>query len=331
MDLAVLSPDASLLAAGVALDLAFGDPVYPLHPVRLMGKTLSGFESVLGRAGFSGYAGGILLFVFLSLVWCVGLSLLVVLVASYSHRAGQAMHVFLIYSLIALHDLIRHAWNVERVASAGDVAGARAAIAQLVGRDTSRMDLGACRRAAVESLSENLTDGFISVLFWYIVAGVPGMLLFKIVSTMDSMVGYKTARYLKFGWCGARLDDLLNLLPARLTWLLLSLVSLAIPKCSGMQGLRTGWQQHALVPGPNSGWSEATTAGALRRKLVGPIWAHGILVTEVWLGNASDPPLSSRADLVRAVILITGTGLAAAAIAIMLLIDAFRPRVVPFL
>ena len=92
----------------------------------------------------------------------------------------------------------------------------------LVGRDTDRMDAGACRRAAVESLSENLTDGFVSPVFWYVLAGIPGLVLFKVVSTMDSMVGYKTPRYLRFGWCGARLDDVMNFVPARLTWLVIA-------------------------------------------------------------------------------------------------------------
>ena len=96
------------------------------------------------------------------------------------------------------------------------------AVAKLVGRDTARMDGAACTRAAIESLSENLTDGFISPVFWYALGGLPGLSLFKVVSTMDSMVGYKTERYLRFGWCGARMDDWMNWIPARITWLLLS-------------------------------------------------------------------------------------------------------------
>ena len=106
-----------------------------------------------------------------------------------------------------------------------DIERARHAVSALVGRDTDRMDGPACRRAAVESLSENLTDGFVSPMFWYVLAGVPGLVLFKIVSTMDSMVGYKTPQYLRFGWCGARLDDVMNYLPARLTWFVIVCVA----------------------------------------------------------------------------------------------------------
>ena len=91
-----------------------------------------------------------------------------------------------------------------------------------MGRDTTAWTRAACRRAAIESLSENLTDGFISAIFWYVLPGLPGLVVFKVVSTMDSMVGYKTPRYLRFGWCGARLDDVMNFVPARLTWLLIA-------------------------------------------------------------------------------------------------------------
>ena len=108
---------------------------------------------------------------------------------------------------------------------------------------------------------------------------------------MDSMVGYKTPLYLKFGWCGARLDDVMNFIPARITWLLLSFLSLVIPKCSARKALRIGWRQHAILPGPNSGWSEAATAGGIQKRLLGPIWAKGALVTDVWLGDPGDPPM----------------------------------------
>ena len=95
---------------------------------------------------------------------------------------------------------------------------------------------GDCRRATIESLSENLTDGFTSPLFWYVIGGVPGLVLFKVVSTMDSMVGYKTPRYLRFGWCGARLDDVMNFVPARLTWLLIAVAAAVPPAVFGPEG-----------------------------------------------------------------------------------------------
>ena len=314
MDLSILRPSASLLGCAVLLDLAFGDPVYPFHPVRLMGRTLSWLEEWLRRLQFNGYGGGIALFLLLASIWCVAASSLAALLAEFSYPSAAMLHVFFLYSMLALRDLLQHAWKVEKAASNSDLEGARRAIAQLVGRDTSRMDIAACRRAAVESVSENLADGFTSPLFWYALAGLPGILLFKLVSTMDSMVGYKTPRYLNFGWCGARLDDLLNLAPARLTWLLISIVAIFIPKCSARKALQIGWNQHALVPGPNAGWSEAAIAGALQRRLVGPIWSNGQLVTETWLGDPADPPLESHSDLVRALKLVATSGVIAAVI-----------------
>ena len=110
------------------------------------------------------------------------------------------------------------------------------------------------------------------------------LVMFKVVSTMDSMVGYKTPRYLQFGWCGARLDDLMNYVPARMTWLLIAAVAAMVPACSGRKAFRIGLRQHSILLGPNSGWSEAATAGAIQRRLVGPIRMAGTLVTDVWIG-----------------------------------------------
>jgi adenosylcobinamide-phosphate synthase len=224
------------------------------------------------------------------------------------------LHAFLLYSLLALGDLLQHVWRIEAAVRAGDLAGARQAVSALVGRDTDRMDGGACRRAAIESLSENLTDGFVSPVFWYVLAGLPGLVLFKVVSTMDSMVGYKTPRYLRFGWCGARLDDLMNYLPARITWLVIAAIAALLPAYSGRKAWIVGLRQHRLLLGPNSGWSEAATAGALERQIVGPIWLEGVQVTDLWIGDASDPPLESGRDVTRAVILVVSSGLVVAAV-----------------
>ncbi|HEY3162230.1 MAG TPA: adenosylcobinamide-phosphate synthase CbiB [Vicinamibacterales bacterium] len=301
----VLAPSASLLVFAVVLDLAIGDPVYPWHPVRLMGGTLRAVERVLRRLGADGYGGGILLFAILSVVWVGGISALLLVVAAPSSWTARVVHLFVLYSLLALGDLLRHVWRIERAVSRGDLDAARVDVSQLVGRDTAPMDGAACRRAAVESLSENLTDGYTSPLFWYVLGGLPGLVLFKVVSTMDSMVGYKTPLYLRFGWCGARLDDAMNFVPARLTWLLIAGVAAAMRRCSGRKALSIGFSQHARLPGPNSGWSEAATAGAIGRRLVGPIWLKGQLVTDVWIGDAADPPLSTSIDVYRALVLIS--------------------------
>lgn len=308
----ILEPSALLLALAVVVDLAIGDPVYQWHPVRLIGGSLRMIEQALRRAGADGYGGGIVLFAILAAVWAGGVSLALPALADRFRPAGLAVHFFVLYSLLALGDLLRHAWRIEGAVGRDDLAAARVAVSHLVGRDTSQMDGAACRRAAVESLSENLVDGFTSPLLWYVAGGLPLFVLFKVVSTMDSMVGYKTPLYLEFGWCGARLDDAMNFVPARLTWLWIAAMAAVLPGCSGLKALRIGLAQHALLPGPNSGWSEAAAAGALTRRLVGPIHLNGRVVTDTWIGDPLDPPLATAADVQRALALMAGAGAAAA-------------------
>lgn len=311
-----LAPHSGALAAALVIDGALGDPVYRAHPVRLIGRALQAIEGGLGRLGATGYFGGVALFVALAAIWVGGISTAVVAARQASAALGWGLHLFVLYSFLALGDLLAHGWRVERALRRGDLPAARQSLAHLVGRDTDRMSAGACRRATIESLSENLTDGFTSALFWYVIAGLPGLVLFKVVSTMDSMVGYKTPRYLRFGWCGARLDDLMNFVPARLTWLLVAIAAAAVPGCSGRKALRIGWQQHALLPGPNAGWSEAAVAGAIQGRLVGPIWMNGCQVTDRWLGDPADAPVETSRDFLRAVAVVIVAGILGSAVAI---------------
>lgn len=296
VDLTILQPRVEFLLIAVALDLVFGDPVYRLHPIRLMGLTLTWFEKLLRAIRLDGYIGGCLLFVLLTALWLGIFSLAAITLHKLHPLAGQAFHVFTLYSMIALGDLFKHGRDVDQAVSQGNLTQARVAIAKLVGRDTDKMDGPACRRAAIESLAESLVDGFASPVFFYAAAGLPGAIVFKVISTMDSMVGYKTERYLRFGWCGARLDDLLNLLPARLSWLLLSAAAAVIPGCSASKAWGVGLSQHTIIPGPNAGWSEAAIAGALERRLIGPIYRNGALVTTIWIGEPSNPEGGSATD-----------------------------------
>jgi adenosylcobinamide-phosphate synthase len=315
-----LRPDATALAAAFVIDLVVGDPVYRAHPIRLIGSSLRWFEGRLRASGLDGYGGGIALFALLGFVWMPVLAGMMAAAAAVSHTTAWLAHVVVLYTMLALGDLLHHVWRIESAVRSGDLARARTAVSALVGRDTDRMDDAACRRAAVESLSENLTDGFVSPVFWYALLGLPGIVLFKIVSTMDSMVGYKTAPYLRFGWCGARLDDVMNYLPARLTWLLIVAIAFVLPGFSGRKAWRVGLEQHRVLLGPNSGWSEAATAGAIQRRIVGPIWLGGRIVTDLWVGDPDDPPVSADADVRRALVLVGATGLASVALATAALI-----------
>jgi len=304
---------ASILALAVALDLAIGDPEYRFHPVRLIGRSLEKVEHTLRQNGADGYGGGIILFVVLAWAWAGAIAALLWRLSLTNLWLGWAAELFFVYSFLALGDLLHHGRGIERAVERADLEDARKRVSMLVGRDTQPMDGAACRRAAVESLSENLTDGFTSPLFWYVIGGLPLLVVFKVVSTMDSMVGYKTPEYIRFGWCGARLDDAMNYVPARLTWLLIAAVALVWPRCSAPKALRIGYEQHAILPGPNSGWSEAATAGAIQRRLVGPIWLKGQLVTDIWLGDPRDPELAAASDYETASGLICASGIVAAA------------------
>jgi adenosylcobinamide-phosphate synthase len=311
----LLGPNPLALAIAVAIDLAIGDPVYRWHPVRLIGNGLRSIENSLRSIGADGYGGGIALFAILTVVSLGVVAGAMFLSLALSVWIAWILHGFLLYSFLALGDLVHHVWRVERALTASDLAAAQSAVGQLVVRDTDRMDAAACRRASIESLSENLTDGFVSALFWYALLGIPGLVLFKVVSTMDSMVGFKTPKYLRFGWCGARLDDVMNYLPARLTWLLIVLVAVVLPSCSARKAFAIGISQSGLFPSPNSGWSEAATAGAIQRRLVGPIWRGGQLVTDLWIGDPRDPEAATHDDVKRAIVLNIAAGFLAAALA----------------
>ena len=321
MDLSSLAPRADLLVAAAVLDFLLGDPACRWHPVRLIGGSLTWMERRLRAAGAGGRVGGCVLCVLLAGVWAGGVAALIAGADRLHPAAAGALHLFVLYSLLALGDLLAHAGAVDAAATAGDLPAARAAAGRLVGRDTGWMDAAACRRSAIESLGESLVDGVVSPVFWYGLAGVPGIVLFKTVSTMDSMIGYRTDRYRDFGWCGARLDDLLNLLPARVTWLLLAVAAMAVPGASSRDALLVGWRQHAVAPGPNSGWSEAALAGAIQRRLAGPIRLAGRLVTDTWIGEPAAAAGGSAEDYRRArrIVLVAaalGTAIAAGLLAL---------------
>lgn len=304
MELSGIAPRPDLLAAAIALDILCGDPVYRWHPIRLIGRLLTWTEARLRSLGADGRFGGCTLFVILA---TAGITTTVgILIALYELHVSLGIlgHLFVLYSGLALGDLLKHGSQVDSAAECGDLAASRTAVARLVGRDVDTMDSFACRRAAIESLGENLVDGFTAPILWYALAGIPGIVVFKIVSTMDSMVGYRNDRYLQFGWCGARLDDLMNWIPARLAWPLIGMAAAILPGCSSWKALRIGGTQHGVVPGPNPGWSEATMAGAIQRRLIGPIRLGGRLVTDIWLGDPEDAPAGTGSDYRRAVRLI---------------------------
>ena len=317
---------AFMLALILCLDLLFGDPVYQLHPVRLIGILLSWYENRLRSIGLDTKFGGIILVLLLLLSTLVISMCISSYLKSFHWSLSWLWSIYLGWSFLALRDLLAHAKHVAKALETENLPEAKRQVGMLVGRDTKFMDFPACGRATVESVSENLNDGVIAPLLFFCFFGIQGMLLFKVISTLDSMVGYQNERYQSFGWCAAKLDDSLSMIPARISWLLLSGTAALFPEYSGRNALRVGWRDHAKLPSLNAGWCEATAAGALNIRLCGPIWREGKLAHYYWLGSqrdregatAWDIQLASRLALITTLI---GSGL----VVVLLWLTEFKP------
>lgn len=212
--------------------------------------------------------------------------------------------------LLAQRSLVDHVRAVATALAAGPDA-ARQAVAQIVGRDTQDMDTPAIARAAIESAAENFSDGVLAPAFWFAIAGLPGILSYKIINTADSMIGYRTERHRAFGWAAARLDDLLNLLPARLTALLFAALT------GGLGALKSISADAALHRSPNAGWPEAAMARALGVALSGPRAYHGTMRDFPFV-NASGRKEVQAADIHSACRLLWWGWLALVALSLLL-------------
>lgn len=296
-----LGTHLGLILTACLLDALCGDPVYRLHPVRLMGALSLAGERGLFAVGLNGRVGGVLHWVLvvggaLAAWWAVryGLNLL-------HPWLALAWDCVIAYSLLCMRDLLVHGRRV--LDALGDLPSARRRLGMLVGRDTDQLARDGIVRATIESLAENLTDGVLTPLWALCLFGLPGLILVKAVSTLDSMVGYKTARHARFGWAGARSDDLVHWLPARLSVPLIALTA-ALLRLHPRLAVQAAWRYHAGLASPNSGWSEAACAGALRVRLVGPLHYHGELVTQDFLGDPRWPTDLDGSHLRRALRLI---------------------------
>lgn len=277
---------AAVMMLALMLDAALGWParLYARigHPVTWLGALIASLE----RAWNSGPA--------LRRRALGALTVLVVIAAAAVPAAivqsllptgvwGLMLGACLAWPWIAARSLHEHVMAVARPLAADDLAGARSAVAMIVGRDPARLDGQGVARAGLESLAENASDGVVAPLFWGVVAGLPGIAAYKALNTMDSMIGHRSARYEEFGKVAARLDDVVNLIPARLTGLLMALVS-------GRPGtaLKVMWRDARAHRSPNAGWPEAAMAGALGIRLSGPRVYADRVAQEPWL-NASAP------------------------------------------
>lgn len=266
------------------LDLVFGDPRWFPHPVRIIGFFIRHLEDFLRRYIFNLRMAGIVLAVLV-----VGLTYLSAWGIIKAGRelnplAGGALEVFFIYTAIALKDLKAHATRVYSRLKDNDLVKARVLLSQVVGRDTANLDEKEVARATVETVGENFVDGILSPLFYAFIGGAPLALAYKAVSTLDSMVGYKNERYKDFGWASAKLDDLANYIPARLSVLFLSLGSWICGQ-DGSSAFRLALRDGGKNASPNSGLPEAALSGALRVRLGGVNFYNSAAKAEPHIGN----------------------------------------------
>jgi adenosylcobinamide-phosphate synthase len=205
---------------------------------------------------------------------------------------------------VALRSLYDHVAAVERRLRTGHIAAARQAVAMIVGRDPNELDEAAIARAAIESLAENTSDGVVAPIFWGVLFGLPGIVGYKAINTLDSMIGHRDARHAAFGWAAARIDDIANVLPARLTGLLFAFASGRFR--AALTCMARDARHHRSI---NAGWPEASVAGALGLRLCGPRSYHGMLAKEPWLNEGAPDPSANDVGLalrlyVRAMLLL---------------------------
>jgi adenosylcobinamide-phosphate synthase len=206
---------------------------------------------------------------------------------------GLVLSGVLAWPFVALRSLSDHVSAVRATLAAGDIDAARKAVSVIVGRDPAALDEAGVARAAIESLAENASDGVVAPLFWGALFGLPGIAGYKAINTLDSMIGHRSERHEAFGWAAARIDDIANIVPARLTGLLFALTG-PEPRDALLCMVRDARHHRS----PNAGWPEAAMAGALGVRLCGPRSYHGELADEPWLnGGARDP---AAADISRA-------------------------------
>ena len=256
------------------------------HPVTWIGTLLISLERVLyplGSAAKWRYAAGILAVAVLIAATTIPAYALEVLLAP--SLIGLVALTLITATLLTPGSLAHHVNDVAVALETGDVEAARAEVAHIVGRDTANLDEAAIARAAIESLSENFSDGTIAPAFWFLLLGLPGAAAYKAINTADSMIGHRTQRYRQFGWAAARLDDLVNLPASRLTSALIALSALMTPSADGLKAISTAKRDASRHRSPNAGWPEAAMAGALGLSLGGARTYKGQRVDDATMGD----------------------------------------------
>jgi adenosylcobinamide-phosphate synthase len=272
----MLYATTTALALGATLDLLLGDPRWLPHPIRGIGLLIQALERLLRKIPYEKAAGCLLV---------LGVLFTVVSIATISVQwGGLLVAAYWIFSCIAVRSLERESNKVIHALRSGDLNGARSSVSYLVGRDTKDLSENDVTRAVFETVAENMSDAIVAPLFFLALFGVPGMVGYKAVNTMDSMVGYKNDRYIRFGWAAARLDDVANYIPARITAGLIVLAA-AVLRLRWRRAIGVVLRDAHLQPSPNAGYPEAALAGALGVRLGGLNYYFGRPVRKPFLGD----------------------------------------------
>ena len=278
-----------LLLAALVIDACVGGRflagVIP-HPVSLIGAVVARLEAKLNRehrpARDRMLRGGLVAAFVIAGSAAVGLGITWL---SVTIPYAWLIELFLVTWLLAQRSLFNHVRAVGRALKTQGLQAGRKAVAHIVGRDVRRLDAHGVARAAIESCAENYSDAVVGPTFWYAVFGFPGLLVYKAVNTMDSMIGHRSPRYRAFGMAAARIDDLANVLPARLAGLFLCIAALFVPTARPVAGLRTMLRDANNHRSVNAGWPEGAAAGVLGLALAGPrTYTHGV-IDDAWIGD----------------------------------------------
>jgi len=299
------------MVVAMAVDALMGWPSWLFarvgHPVTWLGRLIVAVDAAWNQPSnppalrrVAGVVGALVVIALAAALGCM---------LQYALSSGWIQIVLvgvLAWPLVALRSLHDHVAAVAKPLQAGDIAGARDAISRIVGRDPAALDEAGIARAAIESLAENASDGVAAPVFWGALFGLPGIFGYKAINTLDSMIGHRTERHEAFGWAAARIDDVANFIPARLTGFLF--VLLAPRRSEALSCMTRDARRHRS---PNAGWPEAAMAGALGVRLSGPRIYHDSVSNEPWLNEAARDPLA--ADIVhgltiyrRAMMLLAG-------------------------
>jgi adenosylcobinamide-phosphate synthase len=279
---------AWILPAAFVLDLVIGDPVGLPHPIRWMGRLIASWEKKFRKRFLSERTAGALLAVTLvSGTWLVCAAALTAAQAVHPGLA-LAFHVVLIYYALSIKSLRAEVLKVYAAIKQNALEEAREQLSTIVGRDVEPLDEAGVVRAAVETVAENLVDGIIVPLFFAALGGGPLAMAYKMVNTLDSMIGYKNERYGRFGWFAARLDDAANFVPARISAIVISLAAPLVRR-SCTRAIKTAIRDGRKHLSPNAGIPEAAFAGALGIRLGGPNFYNGRLVEKPYIGQALRP------------------------------------------